>query len=157
MFNGHLYTNDEIVELESDKFVIDLEKEIVKAKERSIVKYEDIIIYVDQIVKLENDNVIKANRNAVFIRDAQLINSEQIVYNTKTQKAIISKFNGFDTNLKLRFGGENICSTSSKTGYKIAKDSNGKEIKSDSKVIVNTLDARLFTILFDNTYKINRK
>lgn len=46
---------------------------------------------------------------------------------------------------------------SSKTGYKIDKDSNGKEIKSDSKIIVNTLDARLFTILFDNTYKINRK
>lgn len=47
--------------------------------------------------------------------------------------------------------------TNSKIGYKIVKDSNGNEIKSDPKVIVNTLDARLFTILFDNTYKINRK
>lgn len=106
MFNGHLYANDEIVELESDKSVIDLEKETVKAKERSTVKYEDIIIHADQIEKLENENVIKANGDAVFIRDDQVVNAEQIIYNTETRKAILSKFNGFDTNLKLRFGGE---------------------------------------------------
>lgn len=53
--------------------------------------------------------------------------------------------------------GRKLEDTSSKTGYKIAKDSNGNEIKSDPKVIVNKLDARLFTTLFDNTYKINRK
>lgn len=305
MFNAYLYADDEIVELESDKSIINSEKETVKVKERSTVKYDNIIIHTDQIEKLENDNVIKANKyGEIFgIKEKDNFNLflfknkndrwiQKISYDTKKEWNLIlgdyylfrkndffgykpkttteylfnnlyfglnmkyvklkkkeyeydytkdnnnyndffnKNLNGINLNLynndrvykiyenskyakrakkiidesyiseKFNIGNDNIDlpikdsfisfnygienrnyknvyipdffgitvptfgkidvgrkleDVNSKTGYKIAKDSNGNEIKSNPKVIVNTLNKRLFTTLFDNTYKVNRK
>ena len=105
MFSANLYAGDEAIELEANKSIFDIEKETIKAKDRVTVKYKDITIYSDQIEKLENKNILEANKNVIFTRGNQVIKADKIIYDMDKQRTIISKSNIFDTNLKLRFGG----------------------------------------------------
>ena len=53
--------------------------------------------------------------------------------------------------------GRKVEEASSRTGYKIAKDASGNELKQNPSVNIASLDTKLFTTLFDNTALINNK
>ena len=53
--------------------------------------------------------------------------------------------------------GRKVEDASSRTGYKIAKDASGNELKQNPSVNIASLDTKLFTTLFDNTALINNK
>ena len=55
------------------------------------------------------------------------------------------------------YRGRKIEDTSSRTGYKIAKDAAGGEIKQKPSMNIATLDTKLFTTIFDNTARTDNK
>jgi len=55
------------------------------------------------------------------------------------------------------YRGRKIEDISSRTGYKIAKNASGEEIKQKPSMNIATLDAKLFTTMFDNTARTDNK
>lgn len=103
-----------IIELETDKSIVDVEKEAIEAKNGVILKYDNMTIRSDFLKKLENENILLAYGNVVFTQGTQTIKAEQIKFNMDTKEAIIINSDGFDTDLQLRFGGTEVVSEGSK-------------------------------------------
>lgn len=110
LFSANAAANETVIELETEKSIIDIEKEAIEAKDGVILKYGDITIRADNLKKLGQKNILFAYGNVVFSQGTQTVKANEIVFDLDTKKAKILESESYDTDLKLRFGGEQTLS-----------------------------------------------
>ena len=107
---ARLKAENGVIELETQKSVIDLEKESIETKGNVSLKYNDVTIQADNLKKLAKKNIIFAHGNVEFNQGSQIIKADQVVYDMDNRKAKMFGAESYDVNLKLRYGGEEILS-----------------------------------------------
>ncbi len=102
--------DEAIIELETNKSTIDIENESMSATDGVILKYGDISIRSDSLKKIEGQNILFSYGNVLFNQGNQVVKAEQVIFDMDTRQAKIIESESYDTNLKLRFGGEETLS-----------------------------------------------
>jgi len=121
----------------------------------------------------DNSRIYKVYEDAEIIRRAKRIvyekyRSQKInIGNDKIELPLRNSYVAFNFGFENRdysdayvpefYRGRKIEDTSSRTGYKIAKDAAGGEIKQKPSMNIATLDTKLFTTIFDNTARTDNK
>ncbi|EEY34699.1 LPS-assembly protein LptD [Pseudoleptotrichia goodfellowii] len=118
LFAANVNAEETVIELETEKSIIDIEKEAIEATDGVILKYGDIIIRADSVKKLGGKNVLFAYGNVVFTQGTQTVKANELVFDMDTKKAKILSSESYDTKLKLRFGGEQTLSEPNKITIK---------------------------------------
>ncbi len=108
--NAEIVNSEAVVEMETEKSVIDIEKESITATDGVLLKYGDISIRSDNLKKIEKKNILFAYGNVLFNQGAQTIKANEIIFDMDTRKAKIWGSESYDSNLKLRYGGEETLS-----------------------------------------------
>ena len=98
--------SETIIELETEKSVIDIENESISATDGVLLKYGDISIKSDNLKKIEKRNILFAYGNVLFNQGTQTIKADEVIFDMDTKKAKILNSESYDGNLKLRYGGE---------------------------------------------------
>ena len=101
---------EEIINLETEKSVIDIENESISAADGVLLKYGDISIKSDNLKKLAKRNVLFAYGNVLFNQGTQTIKANEVIFDMDTKKAKILGSESYDSDLKLRYGGEETLS-----------------------------------------------
>ena len=101
---------EEIINLETEKSVIDIENESISAADGVLLKYGDISIKSDNLKKLAKRNVLFAYGNVLFNQGTQTIKANEVIFDMDTKKAKILGSESYDNDLKLRYGGEETLS-----------------------------------------------
>ena len=101
---------EEIINLETEKSVIDIENESISATDGVLLKYGDISIKSDNLKKLAKRNVLFAYGNVLFNQGTQIIKANEVIFDMDTKKAKILGSESYDSDLKLRYGGEETLS-----------------------------------------------
>ena len=101
---------EEIINLETEKSVIDIENESISATDGVLLKYGDISIKSDNLKKLAKRNVLFAYGNVLFNQGTQTIKANEVIFDMDTKKAKILGSESYDSDLKLRYGGEETLS-----------------------------------------------
>ncbi len=101
---------EEIINLETEKSVIDIENESISAADGVLLKYGDISIKSDNLKKLAKRNVLFAYGNVLFNQGTQIIKANEVIFDMDTKKAKILGSESYDSDLKLRYGGEETLS-----------------------------------------------
>ena len=101
---------EEVINLETEKSVIDIENESISAADGVLLKYGDISIKSDNLKKLAKRNVLFAYGNVLFNQGTQTIKANEVIFDMDTRKAKILGSESYDSNLKLRYGGEETLS-----------------------------------------------
>ena len=96
----------EIIDLETEKSTINLETEEVPTEGNVTVKYGDFTINADKLKKIANKNILSGSGNVEFIQGSQIIKADNLIFDMDTKLAKIFNSESYDTNLKLRYGGE---------------------------------------------------
>ena len=99
-----------VIDLETEKSVIDIENESISATDGVLLKYGDISIRSDNLKKLPKKNILFAYGNVLFSQGTQTIKANEVVFDMDTRKAKILGSESYDSNLKLRYGGEETLS-----------------------------------------------
>ena len=102
--------SETVIELETEKSVIDIENETISATDGVLLKYGDISIKSDNLKKLERRNILFAYGNVLFNQGTQTIKADEVIFDMDTKKAKILNSESYDGNLKLRYGGEETLS-----------------------------------------------
>ena len=102
--------SETIIELETEKSVIDIENESISATDGVLLKYGDISIKSDNLKKIEKRNILFAYGNVLFNQGTQTIKADEVIFDMDTKKAKILNSESYDGNLKLRYGGEETLS-----------------------------------------------
>lgn len=102
---------EEIINLETEKSVIDIENESISAADGVLLKYGDISIKSDNLKKLAKRNVLFAYGNVLFNQGTQIIKANEVIFDMDTKKAKILGSESYDSDLKLRYGGEETLMT----------------------------------------------
>ena len=102
--------SETIIELETEKSVIDIENESISATDGVLLKYGDISIKSDNLKKIEKKNILFAYGNVLFNQGTQTIKADEVIFDMNTKKAKILNSESYDGNLKLRYGGEETLS-----------------------------------------------
>ena len=102
--------SETIIELETEKSVIDIENESISATDGVLLKYGDISIKSDNLKKIEKRNILFAYGNVLFNQGTQTIKADEVIFDMDTKKAKILNSESYDENLKLRYGGEETLS-----------------------------------------------
>ena len=110
LLSANANAEETVIELETEKSIIDIEKEAIEATDGVILKYGDITIRADNVKKLGQKNILFAYGNVVFTQGSQTVKTNEVVFDLDTKKAKIMDSESYDTNLKLRFGGEQTLS-----------------------------------------------
>ena len=105
LLSANANAEETVIELETEKSIIDIEKEAIEATDGVILKYGDITIRADNVKKLGQKNILFAYGNVVFTQGSQTVKTNEVVFDLDTKKAKIMDSESYDTNLKLRFGG----------------------------------------------------
>lgn len=106
IFCANVNAEEVLIELETQKSVLDIEKEAIDAKEGVILKYGDIKIRSDTLKKIEGENIIISSGNVIFSKGQQVVKSEEVLFNLDTKEVKILNSDSYNSDLKLRFGGE---------------------------------------------------
>ena len=101
---------EEVINLETEKSVIDIENESISAADGVLLKYGDISIKSDNLKKLAKRNVLFAYGNVLFNQGTQTIKANEVIFDMDTKKAKILGSESYDSDLKLRYGGEETLS-----------------------------------------------
>ena len=101
---------EETINLETEKSVIDIENESISAADGVLLKYGDISIKSDNLKKLAKRNVLFAYGNVLFNQGTQTIKANEVIFDMDTKKAKILGSESYDSDLKLRYGGEETLS-----------------------------------------------
>jgi len=101
---------EEVINLETEKSVIDIENESISAADGVLLKYGDISIKSDNLKKLAKRNVLFAYGNVLFNQGTQIIKANEVIFDMDTKKAKILGSESYDSDLKLRYGGEETLS-----------------------------------------------
>ena len=101
---------EEVINLETEKSVIDIENESISAADGVLLKYGDISIKSDNLKKLAKRNVLFAYGNVLFNQGTQTIKANEVIFDMDTKKAKILGSESYDNDLKLRYGGEETLS-----------------------------------------------
>ena len=96
----------EIIDLETEKSTINLETEEIETECNVTVKYGDYTINADKLKKIANRNIISGSGNVEFTQGSQIIKADNLIFDMDTKLAKIFNSESYDTNLKLRYGGE---------------------------------------------------
>ena len=96
----------EIIDLETEKSTINLETEEIETEGNVTVKYGDYTINADKLKKIANRNIISGSGNVEFTQGSQIIKADNLIFDMDTKLAKIFNSESYDTNLKLRYGGE---------------------------------------------------
>ena len=96
----------EIIDLETERSIINLETEEIETEGNVTVKYGDFTINADKVKKIANRNIISGSGNVEFTQGSQIIKADNIIFDMDTRLAKIFNSESYDTNLKLRYGGE---------------------------------------------------
>ena len=99
-----------VIDLETEKSVIDIENESISATDGVLLKYGDISIRSDNLKKLAKKNILFAYGNVLFNQGTQTIKANEVIFDMDTRKAKILGSESYDSNLKLRYGGEETLS-----------------------------------------------
>ena len=99
-----------VIDLETEKSVIDIENESISATDGVLLKYGDISIKSDNLKKLAKRNVLFAYGNVLFNQGTQIIKANEVIFDMDTKKAKILGSESYDSDLKLRYGGEETLS-----------------------------------------------
>jgi len=99
-----------VIDLETEKSVIDIENESISATDGVLLKYGDISIKSDNLKKLAKKNILFAYGNVLFNQGTQTIKANEVIFDMDTRKAKILGSESYDSNLKLRYGGEETLS-----------------------------------------------
>ena len=99
-----------VIDLETEKSIIDIENESISATDGVLLKYGDISIKSDNLKKLPKKNILFAYGNVLFSQGTQTIKANEVVFDMDTRKAKILGSESYDSNLKLRYGGEETLS-----------------------------------------------
>ena len=99
-----------VIDLETEKSVIDIENESISTTDGVLLKYGDISIRSDNLKKLPKKNILFAYGNVLFSQGTQTIKANEVVFDMDTRKAKILGSESYDSNLKLRYGGEETLS-----------------------------------------------
>ena len=99
-----------VIDLETEKSIIDIENESISATDGVLLKYGDISIKSDNLKKLPKKNILFAYGNVLFSQCTQTIKANEVVFDMDTRKAKILGSESYDSNLKLRYGGEETLS-----------------------------------------------
>ncbi len=110
VFSNRLNAEEVVIELETEKSKIDIEQESIEASEGVLMKYGDISIRSDNLKKLAQKNVVFSYGNVEFSQGNQIIRASEVVYDMDTKRAKIFNSESYDTDLKLRYGGEETLS-----------------------------------------------
>ena len=96
----------EIIDLETEKSTINLETEEIETEGNVTVRYGDYTINADKLKKIANRNIISGSGNVEFTQGSQIIKADNLIFDIDTKLAKIFNSESYDTNLKLRYGGE---------------------------------------------------
>ena len=105
LLSANANAEETVIELETEKSIIDIEKEAIEATDGVILKYGDITIRADNVKKLGQKNILFAYGNVVFTQGSQTVKTNEVVFDLDTKKAKIMDSESYDTNLNLLFGG----------------------------------------------------
>ena len=103
---GELKAAGEIIDLETEKSTINLETEEITTEGNVTVKYEDYTINADRLKKIANKNIISGSGNVEFTQGSRIIKADNLIFDVDTKLAKIFNSESYDTDLKLRYGGE---------------------------------------------------
>lgn len=103
---GELKAAGEIIDLETEKSTINLETEEVTTEGNVTVKYGEYTINADRLKKIANKNIISGSGNVEFTQGSRIIKADNLIFDMDTKLAKIFNSESYDTNLKLRYGGE---------------------------------------------------
>ncbi len=108
--NSEITRAETVIDLETEKSVIDIEKESITATDGVLLRYGDISIRSDKLKKIEKKNILFAYGNVLFNQGSQIIKANEVVFDMDTRKAKIWGSESYDSNLRLRYGGEETLS-----------------------------------------------
>ena len=103
---GKLNADGEVIELKTEKSTINLETEEINTEGNVTVKYGDFTINADKLRKIANKNILSGSGNVEFIQGSQIIKADNLIFDMDTKLAKIFNSESYDSNVKLRFGGE---------------------------------------------------
>ena len=103
---GKLNAAGEVIELETEKSTINLETEEINTEGNVTVKYGDFTINADKLKKIANKNILSGSGNVEFIQGSQIIKADNLIFDMDTKLAKIFNSESYDSNVKLRYGGE---------------------------------------------------
>ena len=103
---GKLNAAGEVIDLETEKSRINLETEEIETEGNVTVKYEDYTINADKLKKIANKNILSGSGNVEFSQGSQIIKADNFIFDMDTKLAKIFNSESYDSNLKLRYGGE---------------------------------------------------
>lgn len=110
LFGNRLNAEEVVIELETEKSKIDIEQESIEASEGVLMKYGDISVRADNLKKLANKNILLTYGNVEFRQGNQIIRANEVAYDMDSRRAKIFGSESYDTDLKLRYGGEETLS-----------------------------------------------
>ena len=111
---GKLNAAGEVIDLETEKSRINLETEEIETEGNVTVKYEDYTINADKLKKIANKNILSGSGNVEFSQGSQIIKADNFIFDMDTKLAKIFNSESYDSNLKLRYGGEETLSLGNK-------------------------------------------
>ena len=104
----------EMIELETQSSRINLDTEEINTQGNVTVKYKDIKIKADNIKKLPNRNIITGAGDVEFTQGSQKVKADNLIFDMDTKLAKIYNSESYDTNMKLRYGGQETLSEGNK-------------------------------------------
>ena len=111
---GKLNAAGEVIDLETEKSKINLETEEIETEGNVTVKYGDYTINADKLKKIAKRNILSGSGNVEFSQGSQIIKADNLIFDMDTKLEKIFNSESYDTNLKLRYGGEETLSLGNK-------------------------------------------